>query len=450
MRSRIIGLAVSASVLAIALFGVPLAVAVLEYALQAERQELARTADAIAITVAADVDDGEEIENVGRTDAVDVAVYDEDGGLLGGSGPSATPGEVTAALHGTVTSISAGGDLVVAVPVTHEDDVIGAVRAATPRTAVLSIVALVWAGMAALAALAVTTTWLVGRRAARRLAQPLEELAHTARRLGEGDFSVRAAPGGIAEIDAVGSALSDTAARLDNMLARERAFSGEASHQLRTPLAGLRLRLEAALEQPDFDPRPAISATLADADRLEDTIEELLALARGPYPTRAALDVSPLLADLAPRWRERLAPLARQLSVKLEKDTPAPLASPAALRQALTVLVDNATTHGAGTVSVQVRPITNAVAIDVSDQGAGLTEPDGEVFSRRTDRPNGHGIGLALARRLVEAEGGRLQLTSRVPPVFTLLLPLPGEAADALAAGGTVTPAQEPGRTMRS
>lgn len=424
MRTRIIGLAVSAAVLAIVLFGVPLAVAVLQYVMQVERSELERTADSVAMAVAGDVYEEERIAHVYAPAGVRVTVYGVDGGLLGGAGPPADRPEVVQALAGVVGTGMDGGDLVVAVPVTHEDDVIGAVRAAVPRTSALQTVALVWVGMAALAALAIAAAWLVGRRQARRLARPLEDLAVAARRLGDGDFSVRTRQGGIPEIDSVGVALNSTAGRLDDLLARERAFSADASHQLRTPLAGLRLRLEAALESPHQDLKPAVAASLVDADRLESTIDELLALARDRRSDGASpVDLRELLDEMSPEWRGRLALQDRDLDLNLEPGTPDPRASAAAVRQILAVLVDNATTHGAGTVAVTVREATDAVAIDVSDAGAGVPESEIDLFARHTDERSGHGIGLALARRLAEAEDGRLELTRRTPPTFTLLLP---------------------------
>ncbi|GAA3084294.1 HAMP domain-containing sensor histidine kinase [Pseudonocardia yunnanensis] len=424
MRTRIVGLAVWVSVLAIGLFGVPLAVAVHQYALQAERDELLLLADTIATAVSPYVPDHVPRREIPGPGSVEVGVYDVDGRWLGGARSSGPSPELARALAGAVATGSDKGELVAAVPVLHEDDVLGAVRVATSLNAVMTRVALVWSGMATLAAVAVAVAWLVGRRQARRLARPLEELAIAARSLGDGDFSVRTRRGGIHEIDAVGAALDDTAVRLDDLLAREQAFSTDTSHQLRTPLAGLRLRLEAALEQPNQDPWPAIAASLTDADRLETTINELLALARDSRRTESGpVDLSALLEELAPEWRDRLALQNRDLRVSFEGSTEEPVGSTAAIRQVLAVLIDNAMTHGAGTVDVTVREAPDAVAIDVSDEGPGIREPTDVLFARGAERHSGNGIGLPLARRLAQAEGGRLLLARRTPPTFTLLLP---------------------------
>jgi signal transduction histidine kinase len=429
VRSRIIGVAVLASVLAICLFGVPLGVAVLQYFQQQERSHLLRVASDVAIEVAGHVYDGEPIEADhlhvrGRTGDISVAVYNDDGDRLAGSVPGGHRRVLHRALHGAVKSGIHDGFIVAAAPVTHSDEVIGAVVVGSPRTAVLVQVALVWTAMAGLAVVAVTTAWLVGRRQARRLARPLEDLEGSARRLGDGDFSVRSRRGGIPEIDSVGAALDTTAARLDRLLARERAFSADASHQLRTPLAGLRLRLEAALEQGDRDPRAAIAASLADADRLEAIIDELLTLARAGQAGQARpIHLEVLLGELSPEWGARLALHGRDLDVRIDPVAPRPVASTAAVRQVLGVLVDNAVTHGRGTVAVSVREAAGAVAVDVSDEGAGLQDASGLLFTRPADRRDGHGLGLTLARRLAEADQGRLELTRHSPPVFTLLLP---------------------------
>jgi signal transduction histidine kinase len=425
VRTRIVGLAVLAAVLAIALFGVPLAGGVLKYAKSNERTKLLLGADAAAAAVSADVLRGKMPTDLrDPNDGTHLAVYVDRGLRILGTGPEGGDPAVYAALHGEISNKDLNGELVVAVPVTHDTDVIGAVRAASSVMAVYRQVVLVWLGMLGLGGLAIGMVWLVARRQARRLARPLEELSEAARRLGQGDFSVRTTPAAIPEIDSVGSALNSTAGRLDAMLARERSFSADASHQLRTPLTGLRLRLEAALEHPGQDLRQAITDGIAAADRLEQTIEELLALARDTRSSNATpLDLPVLLDEIEAGWHDRLAAQDRALHVAVDPLAPVSLASTAAVRQVLTVLLDNAATHGSGTVSVAVRNAADALAIDVSDEGIGITAPEPELFTRRSRLADGHGIGLALARSLAEAEGGRLRLTRPAPPTFTLLVP---------------------------
>ena len=147
-----------------------------------------------------------------------------------------------------------------------------------------------------------------------------------------------------------------------------------------------------------------------------------------------------MLGELSPEWGARLALHGRDLRVRVDPGALEARASTAAVRQVLQVLVDNATIHGRGTVTVVVREATGAVAVDVADEGPGVPDPEGTLFTRRADRSDGHGIGLALARRLAEAEQGRLTLSRAAPPVFTLLLPAAAHTSDAQQAGVAVTP----------
>ena len=286
MRSRIIGLALLAAAFAIAVFGIPLAIGIWQFALADERTALQRAADAAALAVASEVYDNDPITTLPRVEGLRLAVYDHHGERLAGIGPPDDP-NIQQALAGVTLAGTQGDELIIAVPVTHESDITGAVRATVSTASVSERVEVAWLGMLALAGVAIGAVWLLARRQARRLAGPLEDLSGAALRLGDGDFSVRTRPAAIPEIDSVGSALNTTAARLGDLLARERAFSANASHQLRTPLAGLRLQLEAALERPTQDPRPALTAGIAATDRLEQTIEQLLRWPATPHRATA-------------------------------------------------------------------------------------------------------------------------------------------------------------------
>jgi signal transduction histidine kinase len=421
VRRRIVVLAVLAAVLATSLFGVPLAVGVGRYFLSDERTRLERVADKVAIAVAADLaQDGAPVAVPLIQHDADAAIYDRAGRRLAGEGPVTGDVPVQKAVSGSVSSGDVGGQLVVTVPVTDGERVTGAVRVSSDYSAVRRRIAWAWTVMAGLAALAVVATWSLARRQARRLAAPLEALSRTARRLGDGDFSVRTSGSGIPEIDSAGSSLDSTAERLGALVAREREFAATASHQLRTPLTGLRLGLETALDSPDADPRAAIEAAIQAADRLERTIADLLSPARDPGRDGTPLATDHLLREIEETWRPVLAAQGRALRMDAHSDAPSSTAAPAAVRQVLGVLLDNAARHGRGTVTVTVRDAGGALALDVQDEGAVVT--DGEPLPRRHDG-TGSGIGLALARRLAEAEGGRLRLTRPDPAVFTLLLP---------------------------
>jgi signal transduction histidine kinase len=430
VRRRIVTLAVLAAVLAITLFGVPLGYAVARSLLGDEVAEAEHVADVAAIGVAAHLARGEAVTSLPSSGSdVVLALYAPDGTLLIGDGPARADPVVLDAAGGEVaTDPDASGGLAVGVPVTDGTTVTGVIRAASPSPGVWLRIAGAWAVMLALGAAAVGATWLLARRQAHRLSAPLESLAGAARRLGEGDFSVRTTASGIPEIDQAASALDVTATRLDELVSRERAFSSTASHQLRTPLTGLRLTLETALDAPAAEQRVALTRALESSDRLERTIGDLLSLARHTPRDRAELPLRALVADWNAAWAPVLEGRGRRLRVTVSPELPASRASEAAVRQVVDVLLDNAVVHGAGTVGLVVRDAGTTVAIDVTDDGEGPPDPD-DVFRSREDADPGHGIGLALARALAEAEGGRLVLGRPRPPVFSLLLPSAGSCA---------------------
>ncbi|HJQ47518.1 MAG TPA: HAMP domain-containing sensor histidine kinase [Amycolatopsis sp.] len=426
MRKRIVALTVAAAVLAISLFGLPLALGVAKYYVDDERAELERTADSTALQIADDLKtDPGSIRLSSPGNDIDLAVYTPDGRRLAGNGPAAADELVARALTGQPARADA--DLAFAIPVSDTGTLVGVVRTEAGNLGLYLRIGLTWLAMIGLAVAALALTWLVSRRMAARLARPLEELSTAARRLGEGDFTVRARRAGVAEIDSVGAALDTTAQRIGDMLERERSFSANASHQLRTPLAGLRLQLEAALDAPDADVAAALRDAIGTADRLERTIDDLLTLARNRRVTGEPADLFVLLGDVDRGWRGLLAAADRHLVIVID-DPPSPRASDAAMRQILAVLLDNAVTHGRGMVTVTARDAGDALAVDVADEGTGVEE-DADPFARRG---TGNGIGLALARGLAEAEGGRLWLSKAAPTTFTLLLP---SAEPALALG---------------
>jgi signal transduction histidine kinase len=236
-----------------------------------------------------------------------------------------------------------------------------------------------------------------------------------------------------AEIDALGRAQQVTAARLSELVARERAFASEASHQLRTPLTGLRLQLEDAADRSPDAVGPAIAGALVTTDRLHRTVEDLLRLARDARPPADPLVVADVVADVV---ASSAAPRAREAVVLRDGAGLRATVSEAALRQILAVLLENAAEHGQGSIRVRIRPAGDAVAVDVGDEGR-LEVAQPVLFARRTSVSVGRGIGLALARRLAEAEGGRLRLRESWPTTFTLLLPGVRPAAAASTDAGS-------------
>jgi signal transduction histidine kinase len=423
MTRRIFLTILGVAVIAVVLFGVPLAIAVERRNASDAVLELQRTAGAAA----SQIPDGFASASVSVTlptvePSMQLALYDIAGHLVAGSGPVEADPVVRAVADGAVHDGRVGDDLVVVVPVVHDETITGALRSSEPADEATDRTQRTWLAMAGLAAIVAIIAGIAGSLLARHLTRPVQRLRDAAIRLGEGDFTATPPTSGLPELDAAASALSATGQRLGGLVERERAFSADASHQLRTPLASLRLALESELVQPRADPTVALRDALADVDRLEATLTDLLALARDTPSDRRPVDLAVLLGVVDSTWRGRLAVTGRALRISIDDGTPSVLISATALSTVIDVLVENAIRHGRGTVTVEAgRARGGGAAIMISDEGHLRSDPE-TIFQRRSTQATGHGIGLALARSLAHAEGARLQLSRSNPTTFEVII----------------------------
>ncbi len=431
MRARVVRVAMIAVSVALVLFAVPLAILVWSSLVTEEQGELERVALAVAVRVGPQFLTGDPVELPATEADNTIGVYDLDGHLKSGHGPAIADDVVRQAYAGAAADGQPGADLVVAVPVSAAEHVDGVVRAAAPMSVVWTRAVFAWLLLAALAGAALVVAVLVARRQARLLTGPLEDLSSASERIAGGDLSARAEPGDIPEITRVALAHNLMVDRLTQLLDRQSHFSADASHQLRTPLSGLLLKLEAARTAPPADlPRILDDAARGVRD-LSRTVEDLLTLSRH-HPERwftaAPGTVAEVLTGAEQRWHGPLAREGRRLVLDIEPQVRAWTLPASLLTQIVDVLADNAARHGRGTVTLTARDTSGVLAVDVTDEGTIRLDP-ADVFVRGASGGGGHGIGLALARTIAEAGGGRLTVTRRAPTTFTLYLPRLDEAA---------------------
>lgn len=280
--------------------------------------------------------------------------------------------------------------------------------------------------LAGLGAAGLLTTWLLAQAEARRLGQPLLELADTAARLGSGDFSVTAPRSGIPELDSLATTLDASAARIDALVRAERSFNSDAGHQLRSALTGLRLRLEELALTDDPDASAEAAAAIDQADRLSATIDDLLRLSRtGRAGVATRFDLRALVANHVADAEVVLRRTRRRILVSPGPELPVEAAQ-GAVGQALDVLLSNASKHGKGDVQVTLATRDGWAELSVTDQGAFDPDTVDDLFVQPTQGTT-HGIGLPLARRIIEAEGGRLELLETGPTCFRIRLPMPAD-----------------------
>jgi signal transduction histidine kinase len=315
------------------------------------------------------------------------------------------------------------GDLLyVAVPIASSGTVHGAVRVTYPSSTLDERVRNLWAALGGLALMAIIAAAGIGFGLAQLVTRPVARLKAAATQLAAGDFSARAATdAGAPELRELAEVFNHSADQVQASLAAQQAFVADASHQLRSPLAALRLQLENVESAASPDLQPEVAAARAETARLTRITDTLLALARVPSATAAVVpvDVSPIAHERVTVW----TPMAEDLGAGLALSVPEHLwvlATREAVEHILDNLIDNALDVAPPGSSVEISGVADSqgVMIRVSDRGPGL---DAEQRARAFDRfwrgpdaaPGGTGLGLAIVAQLASACGGRAELRAR-------------------------------------
>ncbi len=361
-----------------------------------------------------------------------VVIVDQTGDLVADSDPVAGASgygdrpEIADALSGAVATGTRSSDLLgtdllyVAVPVASGGEVHGAVRLTYPTDEVDGRVQRVWLTLGGVAVVSLLAATAIAVTLARSVTRPLRDLQEAAVTLGEGDLSARAdGDDGPPEVRALARAFNDTAQRLEELVGAQDAFVADASHQLRTPLTALRLRLENVEAGAAGEDADELRAAIAETDRLSRLVDGLLALARAD---RASALVTAEPVELGAALQERLemwAPVAQERGVTIEVRARPDLwarATPDRLSQVVDNLVDNAVevSPPGSTITLAAVDTPGGPTLHVRDEGPGLSaEQRAHAFDRfwqGRERTGSSGLGLAIVEKLVLADGGHIEL----------------------------------------
>jgi signal transduction histidine kinase len=410
VRRRLLFSTLAVAVTAVVLFGLPLAFVLLRLQANAAHQLVQRDATTVARTLQNRLASGLPPD---PTDAADAAhsLPDRYVTVSRDGGPPVTFGEPLQADSITAHAVTKNFK----VTVVADDSV--ATEGITEALALTG----------SLAVLAVGVAVGLAMFQARRLARPLQELAGAADRLGSGDARPLGRRYGVAELDRVAEGLDGSAQRISDLLAAEREFAADASHQLRTPLTALSMRLEEIMAAAD-DPavvREEGTAALVQTERLADVVSQLLGRTRRPAGgSRKRISIDDVVAQQVVEWDPAFRRKNRKLEVAGDKNLRA-YGRSGTLSQVIATLLDNALMHGAGTVTIRTSRTPKSVVIEVRDEGKGVpTDLVPRIFERNVSgKPGGTGLGLALARSIAAADGGNVVLVRPSPAVFAVFLP---------------------------
>jgi two-component system, OmpR family, sensor kinase len=426
--------------LAVAALGVPLAVNIERRAQDELEARLASSGQVIASSVTDLLESDNRagqlrkvVAEFGREVQADVEVTTKDGEIAASSGNVSSDvdisdrPEIAHVLGGAsdgATTVGEGpeGDaLFVAVPVVKEGEVIGAVRIMEDLSELDSTVLRSRLILGAVGGFVVIGGLAVAWALASSLARPLRNLANTAERLGSGDLGARAEEQGASDITAVAHAMNAMASEVSAGVEAQRDFVANASHQLRTPLTGLRIRLE-AIAGDEGPAGKSAEAALKEVDRLAELVDDLLVLARTTARDTdpVAVDLSACTTDAVERWKPRARARSHEVNERVAASVEV-CADPIDVSGVLDNLLENAIAYcpEGSRIDVEVGSMNGEARLVVKDNGPGISGDDKErVFERfyrgRVGRGAGpgSGLGLAIVREIAERWGGRAEIDS--------------------------------------
>jgi two-component system, OmpR family, sensor kinase len=436
LRTRLLAAFAYVLVLVIVALEVPLILNVSRRVDAEVKAQAAAQAQLVAASAAGRMGDAQELRRITGEARKDlggrVIVVDEAGRLVadsaGQTGSYADRPEIRTALQegriaqGRRFSDTLGESLLfTAVPVVQGEALVGAVRVtqnveAIDRRVRRDVLGLIGIGVIALV-LGLGFAWVL----AGTLARPLQRLAATARRVEAGDLEARAEPEGSTEHREVAHAFNDMTERLGQVLEAQREFVANASHQLRTPLTGLRLRLESAALKAGAELAGELDAAEQEVQRLARLLTALLTLARegDRPPPGAAVSLGDAVGQAEERWTDRARASDHELVTICGADALA-RASEEDLAIILDNLIENALNYSpGGSVTVECGRERGEVYLAVLDKGPGLEPGEEErIFERFTRGSGGRsspgtGLGLALVGTLARRWGGTARITNR-------------------------------------
>lgn len=289
-------------------------------------------------------------------------------------------------------------------------------------------------------ALAAGIALVIARWVARGMTQPLRDMAQAARRMETGDYSQRVYTSSRDEVGQLAQAFNRMSAELDQLERLRRDLVANVSHELKTPISALRAHLENLLDGVERPDPETLQVMLAQSERLGRLVDQLLDLSRlesGDVPLhREEVALAPLVSEVLSEIEVAGAGRGVELDGAVPEDLPAVFADRERIHQVLFNLLDNAVrfTPSGGRVTVSADGHNGSVDVHVADTGPGIPpEHLPRLFERfyradlaRSQKDGGTGIGLAIARSVVEAHGGRIWADSRPGEgsVFTFELPV--------------------------